>query len=95
MRVVGSGSPPLPSPAAGACWAAHHCHATLCNRAHAAATPLLLQLWYGLSQGVAAFINPFLPVYFAQLGFTSAQIGLLSALRPWIAAPCGEARASI
>lgn len=38
---------------------------------------------------MAAFINPFLPVFFSQLGFTGAQIGVLSALRPWISAPCG------
>ena len=43
---------------------------------------------------MAAFINPFLTVYFSKLGFSGAQIGLLSALRPWISAPCGEGRRS-
>jgi hypothetical protein len=43
---------------------------------------------YGF-QGVPSFISPYLPIYFSQLGFTGAQIGLLSALRPWISAPFG------
>ncbi|GAB4822224.1 hypothetical protein N2152v2_009270 [Parachlorella kessleri] len=56
---------------------------------------LAAQLWYGLSQGVAAFILPFINVYFDQLGFTGAQIGLLSSLRPLIAAPCGSLIAAL
>jgi len=37
--------------------------------------------------GGCAFLIPFFPLFFDGLGFTSQQIGVLSALRPWVAAP--------
>lgn len=48
--------------------------------------------WYGLSQGLPSFMSPYLPLFYSSrpLNFTPAQIGLLSALRPWVSAPCGE-----
>ncbi|KAL4423566.1 hypothetical protein ABPG77_004606 [Micractinium sp. CCAP 211/92] len=51
---------------------------------------LAAQAWYAISQGAPAFLNPFLNLFFTKLGITPAQIGLLSALRPWISAPCGS-----
>ena len=42
-----------------------------------------------------SFINPFVNVYFARLGLSASQIGLLSALRPWISAPCGSLLAGL
>lgn len=52
--------------------------------------------WYGLSQGLQSFINPFLPIYYSRsLGFTPSQIGLLAALRPWISAPAGSIAAAL
>ncbi|KAL4431140.1 hypothetical protein ABPG75_006396 [Micractinium tetrahymenae] len=51
---------------------------------------LAAQAWYAISQGAPAFLNPFLNLFFTKLGIAPAQIGLLSALRPWISAPCGS-----
>lgn len=52
--------------------------------------------WYGLSQGLQSFINPFLPLYYSRnLGFTPSQIGVLAALRPWISAPAGSIAAAL
>ena len=52
--------------------------------------------WYGLGQGIQAFIIPFLPIYYSRsLGFTPSQIGLLAALRPWISAPAGSICAAL
>jgi hypothetical protein len=54
-----------------------------------AAAEAWLQAWYGISQGAPTFLNPFINLFFHRLGLTPGQIGLLSALRPWISAPCG------
>jgi hypothetical protein len=47
-----------------------------------------LQVWYFLSTGGQAFVLPYFNVYFDQLGFSKDAIGVLSALRPWLSAPC-------
>ncbi|EFN59197.1 hypothetical protein CHLNCDRAFT_50056 [Chlorella variabilis] len=51
---------------------------------------LAAQAWYAISQGAPAFLNPFLNLFFHRIGLSPSQIGLLSALRPWISAPCGS-----
>lgn len=48
---------------------------------------MVLQVWYFMSGAAGVFLFPYLNVYLSQRGLTSAQIGLLSALRPWISAP--------
>ena len=50
-----------------------------------------LQLWFLSTSGAVCFVLPFLNLYYANvLGFSSAQIGLLGALKPWMAIPFGE-----
>ena len=45
------------------------------------------------ASGVIIF--PYLNVYLAQRGLSSSQIGLLSALRPWMAAPASMAASAL
>ena len=47
------------------------------------------QVWYFCSYAAAACIIPFLNLYFQRLGFSKDQIGLLTALRPWLSAVSG------
>ena len=46
-------------------------------------------MWYFWSYAAAAFLVPFLNLYFQRLGFSKEQIGLLTALRPWLSAISG------
>ena len=46
-------------------------------------------MWYFWSYAAAAFLIPFLNLYFQRLGFSKEQIGLLTALRPWLSAISG------
>lgn len=45
------------------------------------------QAWNFLAGSSGVFLFPYLNLYLAQRGLTSAQIGLLAALRTWLAAP--------
>lgn len=54
-----------------------------------------LQAWYFLSTAGSAFVLPYFNVYFDALGFSKEQIGTLSALRPWLSAPCAVALCSL
>ena len=49
----------------------------------------VVQVWYFWSYAAAAFLVPFLNLYFQRLGFSKKQIGLLTALRPWLSAISG------
>ena len=61
-----------------------------CNCKALTLTPAL-QLWFLSTSGAVCFVLPFLNLYYANvLGFSSAQIGLLGALKPWMAIPFGE-----
>ena len=48
-----------------------------------------VQVWYFWSYAAASFLIPFLNLYFHRLGFSKEQIGLLTALRPWLSAISG------
>lgn len=45
------------------------------------------QAWNFVSGSSGVFLFPYLNLYLAQRGLSSAQIGLLAALRTWLAAP--------
>lgn len=47
----------------------------------------LLQGWNFLAGASGVFLFPYLNLYLAQRGLTSAQIGLLAAFRTWCSAP--------
>lgn len=47
------------------------------------------QVWYGISMGAPGFIVPFLNLYYRRIGLSEPQIGILSAIKPWVAASCG------
>ena len=51
---------------------------------------LVPKIWYfGVNSG-AVFFLPFLSIYWRDsLGYTTRQIGLLQALRPWVSAASG------
>ena len=49
------------------------------------------QLWYTAYGAGLVFLLPFLPVLLDSAGCTPGQIGVIFALRPWLAAPCGVA----
>ena len=56
------------------------------------ADPLAAATWfYLLYFSAIVSIGPFLNVHFARIGLTNAQLGVLSALRPWLSAPAGFA----
>lgn len=42
----------------------------------------------------SVFLLPFVNVFYAKLGFRPELIGILAALKPWVAAPCGAAATS-
>ena len=48
------------------------------------------KIWYFLVNAGAVHFLPFLGIYWAGLGFSMRQIGLLQALRPWVSAAAGE-----
>ncbi|KAK9817419.1 hypothetical protein WJX74_008676 [Apatococcus lobatus] len=50
---------------------------------------LAAKAWYFIYFGSGAFAYPFLNVWYRRRGFTEQQIGLLSALRPWVSAIVG------
>jgi hypothetical protein len=47
----------------------------------------LLQAWNFLSGSSGAFVVPYVPLLLSQHGMSATQIGLLAALRPFLAAP--------
>lgn len=50
-----------------------------------------LQMWNFLLGASGVFLFPYIPIFLQSRGLSSAQIGMLAALRPWLAAPirCG------
>ncbi|KAG2482995.1 hypothetical protein HYH03_018120 [Edaphochlamys debaryana] len=46
----------------------------------------LPKAWYFLSAGSTVFLLPYLYPFFDSVGFGDAQLGVISALRPWLAA---------
>jgi len=46
-----------------------------------------MQAWNFVAGSSGVFLFPYLNLYLAQRGLTSAQIGLLAALRTWLSAP--------
>lgn len=48
---------------------------------------VLLQAYNFVSGSAGVFLFPYINLYLAQRGLSSAQIGLLAALRTWLAAP--------
>lgn len=75
-------------------------HARPPNAAHE--TPLVLRLacqnqqaWNLLAGSSGAFLFPYLNLYLASRGLSSAQIGLLAALRTWLSAPVSLTATSV
>jgi hypothetical protein len=54
-----------------------------------------LQAWFLLSGVAGTFFFPFLPVFLTSAGLTGSQLGVVFALRPWLAAPIGLAVTAI
>jgi hypothetical protein len=54
------------------------------------------KMWYFLVNAGAVFFLPFLSLYWRNtLGYTTPQIGLLQALRPWTSAASGAGTATL
>ena len=58
---------------------------------HAPPSPAATQAWFFLGGASGALLFPYLNIFLAGRGLTPAQIGLISALRPWVAAPASVA----
>ena len=52
---------------------------------------LSLQLWYLCHFAALSTLFPFVNLFFRRLGLAERQIGLLTALRPWVSFPAGKA----
>lgn len=48
-----------------------------------------MQAWNFLVGASGVLLVPYIPLFLQSRGMSSAQIGLLAALRPWLAAPVG------
>jgi len=67
---------------------AHEDHNTLPSKFRRKVVP---KIWYFLVNAGAVHFLPFLGIYWRhKLGFTTQQIGLLQALRPWVSAASGS-----
>lgn len=50
-----------------------------------------LQIWYFVVNAGCVCLLPFVNLFYRQLGFLPAQIGLLCALKPWVSSVTGAA----
>lgn len=53
------------------------------------------QVWFLLSGAAGTFFFPFVPVFLSSRGMTSSQLGVLAAVRPWLAAPTSLAATTV
>lgn len=53
------------------------------------------QVWFAIFFGSLAIVAPFLNLFLARQGYSSSQIGLLAAARPWAGAIAGTLGCSI
>ena len=62
------------------------------SRAPAASS---VQVWYSVYFGAAAFVAPFINLYLFKQGYSSSQIGVLAAAKPWLGAVAGASLCSL
>ena len=60
-----------------------------------ASSLLAAKAWFFLGGASGAVLFPFIPVFLESRGLSPAQIGLISALRPWVAAPATVGAAAL